>query len=805
MVKCNACKRVHCPTKALVGRSLDVATAIALLKDKLGSTTQQTPWISNGGFCVSCDCVEIEHLKAEIVVLQQEVHDHAADSDDKALKLVESVQQVEALQANISLQLEKLDVCEAQILELNDTLCQQAGDAHTTKRSLSQLQTLIGTQLAHWKGGPAKAVRNASQRIQRLERSVAEWRGKYATSKLVNSDLKVITYLKSKFKGDTWFEQLKQKLNRAETARGTSDQKIKEMKDKIHRLEIEKDSLKNDVATARVDRARGEVYVQNKDQQQCALRSEVVDLTCELNKADADRNEALEELLVTKHEFSTLIKEVRRLEKVEALDTADVTFCDAEVHNQQPALEASIRATTESRVGRGNTFRYTNETISELFHIVDDFSLAGNRIGELFQRILQFWTGWADEKVLQEAPLPKPTQLKVHFQLMGRLKQKSWVGARAEHLMFFGAEADEGSMYRSKLMVVFGTFMPNEGDTPTRLLAGAKRISNTTAASEYRAVSDSFDNLGWSILHWLWFTGDSAASMTSAGELAQQAKVRVFAEQLRAPGYSYPSFLPADTLLVFLVNESQPDLLIPLHGPFYNHDACHIPQNGEGKHLMQLGAGCNMASGKLTTFKGELFRFSRLHKPSHECRDIMRQMCKDMDRLYKTIPPEINHRLKITTKLAELFDEFREPLADMLTRFNDAYGGSRWKGDRQPILDHMKEVMAATHDIRIIAWSKLFSKLHSWAEEVYSATQTNSGFNMCLARRVSHQLVEQMRAFDTDFDVIFQDEIKAILEACEEAGHSGALEYMGEFTIAQLNKPYRSATLGKAFHRHGNR
>ncbi|KAK3282285.1 hypothetical protein CYMTET_9976 [Cymbomonas tetramitiformis] len=464
----------------------------------------------------------------------------------------------------------------------------------TTQHSFHKLEDVISNQFEdRWQGGPTKAIRNAAQRIARCEESLKQWKekAKLAKRKSGQPDVDGINFLRKKFHGDKWFENLRLKLSRAEKEQAAS--------------------------TIKVDRARGEVIVLKKIAEQNTLTEEISELHSGLNTLSIEKDEVLEELLVAKHEFSALV--------------TDPEYGASVTPTAQPLpRKALVRVTTESRVGRGNKFMYTNETVSELFDIVDEFSLA-----------------------------------------------------------------DEGSMYRSKLMISFGTFITESEETPSRLLAGAKRISNTTAACEFEAVKQSFDNIDWNVLHWLWFTGDSAASMLAAGELAHDSKIQEFSKQLHASGFSYPLFMPPDVQPFFMVHETQPDILIPAHGPFFIHDACHIPKNGEGKFLRELGAGCNMASGKLTTFKGELFRFSRLHKPSHECRDIMRMLCQEMDMLYKTIPSEINHRLKIATKLAELFDEFREVLAIMLSRFNDAYGGSRWKGDMQPVLDHMKEAVEA--------------------------------------------------------------------------------------------------------------
>eukprot|EP00854_Cymbomonas_tetramitiformis_P004649 gene4649-5693_t len=554
----------------------------------------------------------------------------------------------------------------------------------TTQHSFHKLEDVISNQFEdRWQGGPTKAIRNAAQRIARCEESLKQWKekAKLAKRKSGQPDVDGINFLRKKFHGDKWFENLRLKLSRAEKEQAAS--------------------------TIKVDRARGEVIVLKKIAEQNTLTEEISELHSGLNTLSIEKDEVLEELLVAKHEFSALV--------------TDPEYGASVTPTAQPLpRKALVRVTTESRVGRGNKFMYTNETVSELFDIVDEFSLA-----------------------------------------------------------------DEGSMYRSKLMISFGTFITESEETPSRLLAGAKRISNTTAACEFEAVKQSFDNIDWNVLHWLWFTGDSAASMLAAGELAHDSKIQEFSKQLHASGFSYPLFMPPDVQPFFMVHETQPDILIPAHGPFFIHDACHIPKNGEGKFLRELGAGCNMASGKLTTFKGELFRFSRLHKPSHECRDIMRMLCQEMDMLYKTIPSEINHRLKIATKLAELFDEFREVLAIMLSRFNDAYGGSRWKGDMQPVLDHMKEVMAATHDVRIIAWCKLFSKLHEWSCQVYTDSQSNSGFNMCLARRLSAGQVQKLRSYDSDFERLFEQEIKEIIVVCREAEENGALEHMTKFTAVE--------------------
>ncbi|KAK3274480.1 hypothetical protein CYMTET_17332 [Cymbomonas tetramitiformis] len=52
MGKCVACRRNHY-TKTLLGKLVDEERATFLLKEALGSDTQQKPWISKEGFCVA--------------------------------------------------------------------------------------------------------------------------------------------------------------------------------------------------------------------------------------------------------------------------------------------------------------------------------------------------------------------------------------------------------------------------------------------------------------------------------------------------------------------------------------------------------------------------------------------------------------------------------------------------------------------------------------------------------------------------------------------------------------------------------
>ncbi|KAK3269458.1 hypothetical protein CYMTET_22101 [Cymbomonas tetramitiformis] len=464
------------------------------------------------------------------------------------------------------------------------------------------------------------------------------------------------------------------------------------------------------------------------------MKSKVELLESNLETLDCERDNVLEELLVAKHELATLVRDA----------VQDCSYQEEE-STSSGSHTIALRATTESGY-RGNAYRFTNDTITEYFGIIDDFSLAGNRISELFHRILQFFTGWSTEEVKTNARLPGASQMKEHFKVMGRAKQAAMNGARNDALPFFGAEADEGTTFSA--------------------------------------------NIGWTTLHWLWFTGDSASSMLAAGELAHTHKVLVFAEKLASPGFSYPTFMPPDVQLFFLVHESDPSTLVPLHGPFYVHDACHIPKNGEAAMIRELGAGVNMGSGKVgyNFFKCELFRFARLHKLSHEFRDLMRQHCVGSGKEYKTIPAEINHRLKILTRLSEAYDEFREEIGELLEEFNFAYGDGHWKGDRQPLLDHMKEVMASTHDVRMVAWTKLNARLHSWAQEVYTSSQCNSGFNMCIMRRLSAEHVRKLRNFHLEFETLFEDELAEILDACETAEDDGILEHMAKLTVAALNK-----------------
>ncbi|KAK3233104.1 hypothetical protein CYMTET_56574, partial [Cymbomonas tetramitiformis] len=195
-----------------------------------------------------------------------------------------------------------------------------------------------------------------------------------------------------------------------------------------------------------------------------------------------------------------------------------------------------------------------------------------------------------------------------------------------------------------------------------------------------------------------------------------------------------------------------------------------------------------MASGKLVYnfLKGELFRLARIQKPSHEFRDVLRSLHPGCKELFGTMPAEITHRFNILTKIARVHSGCREAIVDTCWELNIAYGRGAWKGDRQPVLDHLHEIWAAGKDVRMVAWASLLSRMHGWGNEMYTETQCNKGFSLLNARRQGREWQRTLLDFDLRFDEIFEDEIKSITAIGAAAVENGEIVRMSQATVQAL-------------------
>eukprot|EP00854_Cymbomonas_tetramitiformis_P027396 gene27396-33753_t len=397
--------------------------------------------------------------------------------------------------------------------------------------------------------------------------------------------------------------------------------------------------------------------------------------------------------------------------------------------------ESSMKIIPTMEVAGGRK-QYTTDRIVEYQRIIHDFKLKGGRISKLFHRVLQFLTGCSENEAQRIARLPQSTQQYEHTQIMGAAKTYELSVARDTTLPFFATECDEVSITRSKFMLNFVM---------------------------YKTV-----------------------------DLARGAKLREFNRSLGSPdhftGYVRAHFMPDDVQHYFMVQCSAPAVLIPLSGPHYVADGCHVVKNGESAMLSEFGSGVNMASGKLVynMLEGELFRLARVDKPSFEFRDLMRYYHPEVADVYRTMPAEIKHRINILTKIAKVFSTCRLEIQDICWQMNLVYGKGVWKGDRQPMLDHLREIWAATNDVRLEVWTTLFAKMHNLGKDLYENLSVNKGFNPVYARREAGQFLAALLSFDIDFHKIFEAELETMTSSCAIAVASGQVRQMMEMTVKAL-------------------
>ncbi|KAK3241219.1 hypothetical protein CYMTET_48993 [Cymbomonas tetramitiformis] len=525
-------------------------------------------------------------------------------------------------------------------------------------------------------------------------------------------------------------------------------------------------SVSTQVAIAQSDQNIATAQLAAKRASITDLQGVICQLEGEVAKISNERDAALEDLLSTHDEYRYLLSK------------------SEDEPEESTLVSLQILPTMEVKDGRK---RFMSDRIAEYQRIVHEFKLKGGRISQLFHRVLQFFTGCSEHEARAVARLPQHSQQYDHTQMMGMAKQHSMSIARDESRPFYATECDEVSITRSKFMLNFVMFGTPDIPIPTRLLAGAVRISNTTGHSEFGGVKQSLDTLFWSPVFWLWWTSDSAASMLVAVDLARGAKLRDF-NRLLGDDFVRATFMPEDTQLYFMVHVSTPTMLIPLSGPHYIPDGIHMSKNGESGMISELGSGVNLASGKLVYnfLKGELFRLVRLDKPSLEFRDLLRHLHPEVADLYRTMPGDIKHRINIITKIAKVFSGCRDEIRDVCWQMNLVYGKGVWKGDRQPVLDHLKEVWASTTDVRLQAWCTLFAKLHDVGKDLYTDIQVNKGFNMVYARREAQRCHNLLLDFDTKFEEIFEVELKEIMVWCDVAIASGQISQMAKATVKAL-------------------
>ncbi|KAK3284226.1 hypothetical protein CYMTET_8112 [Cymbomonas tetramitiformis] len=407
---------------------------------------------------------------------------------------------------------------------------------------------------------------------------------------------------------------------RAELALGSAGRKV------------DKASKERNVANVELSTAHSKLF---------SLKQATRQLEAEIKQISVERDNAVESLVVAHNEFREIIGQ----------DFGDDSVEDRASGDALSLLDPTIEVVD-------GHLRYKTEKIVEYQRIVHEFRLKGGRVSQLFHRVLHLFTNIDIETLQRRAPLPKTSQQYEHTQWMGLAKAHTLSIARSEARPFYANECDEVAITRSKFMINFVMFKHPEQQSATRLMAGAVRIANTTGASEFGGVHRSLQNISWSVVHWLWWTSDSASSMLTAVDLARGAKLRAYNHMLGTPqrptGYFLAAYLPRDIQFYFMVHSSAPNMVIPLGGPYYIPDECHIWKNGEAKLIAEFGSGVNMGSTKLVYnwLKGELFRLARLSKPSHEFRDLLWDLHPEVAEKYGTMPAEIKHRFNIMTKIA---------------------------------------------------------------------------------------------------------------------------------------------------------
>ncbi|KAK3275477.1 hypothetical protein CYMTET_16396, partial [Cymbomonas tetramitiformis] len=331
---------------------------------------------------------------------------------------------------------------------------------------------------------------------------------------------------------------------------------------------------------------------------------------------------------------------------------------------------------------------------------------------------------------------------------------------------------------------------------PTMEVAGGRKQYTTDRIVEYQRIIHDFKLKGGRIsklFHRVlqFLTGCSENEAQRIARLPQSTQ-QYEHTQIMGAAKTYELSVARDTTLPFFATECDEVSItrskFMLNFVMYKTDGCHVVKNGESAMLSEFGSGVNMASGKLVynMLEGELFRLARVDKPSFEFRDLMRYYHPEVADVYRTMPAEIKHRINILTKIAKVFSTCRLEIQDICWQMNLVYGKGVWKGDRQPMLDHLREIWAATNDVRLEVWTTLFAKMHNLGKDLYENLSVNKGFNPVYARREAGQFLAALLSFDIDFHKIFEAELETMTSSCAIAVASGQVRQMMEMTVKAL-------------------
>jgi hypothetical protein len=278
-------------------------------------------------------------------------------------------------------------------------------------------------------------------------------------------------------------------------------------------------------------------------------------------------------------------------------------------------------------------------------------------------------------------------------------------------------------------------------------------------------------------------------------DLLQQGLMKYVDKRVLPEPLCYHFVVPVDRLSGVI----NTDMWIPVE-LYRNPDMCHIGKNAEKCFTVtSLGGFVSLADGDLRgdLFKSTMMRLARLFAKDDDFHELVHAECHAVGKHFKKIPGVINHRLKILSQLATVVIDHREELLSVLSKFNMAYGGNEWKGDR-PTLLHAHEVWLDLQDPRIILMAGVMKRTHCIAEYIYSIFQEEDGF---IAYRVASELgtlIDRLEEHARCFDMDFSEDIAYATTLFQDPVVMHRLQQITEATLLRSDQDTRARKAARA-------
>jgi hypothetical protein len=536
-----------------------------------------------------------------------------------------------------------------------------------------------------------------------------------------------------------------------------------------------------------------------------------------LQEMAARRAELEDEVLEMGLTVQTLTEQLLALQDDILQDAADGDPNDGDYEREQPAdvvNDGDAQGTTSDHsrrvsllVTKKNKRHYDESVIVGIQDLVQKFRLKGKNISALIHNTLSLFTGKTMEELKVDVPLPAARTLDLHTEVVSVLRHNQLSRMVSSSYSFLAFEIDEGQISRKKRLATNVCGTHGESRVPVRYHTGAPPIPASSGDAEATGLLCTIDEYNWSLELVLWLISDSCSSMEKAREilgrlkrhrvsdLLQQGLMKYVDKRVLPEPLCYHFVVPVDRLSGVI----NTDMWIPVE-LYRNPDMCHIGKNAEKCFTVtSLGGFVSLADGDLRgdLFKSTMMRLARLFAKDDDFHELVHAECHAVGKHFKKIPGVINHRLKILSQLATVVIDHREELLSVLSKFNMAYGGNEWKGDR-PTLLHAHEVWLDLQDPRIILMAGVMKRTHCIAEYIYSIFQEEDGF---IAYRVASELgtlIDRLEEHARCFDMDFSEDIAYATTLFQDPVVMHRLQQITEATLLRSDQDTRARKAARA-------